>query len=90
MTTALVVLVGVVIGGGYIFWRVSQTQYYVTANSSGQVVIYRGINYHILGFSWSSPYQRTGIQLAQVPSELPADGDHRGQHGQPVPGAARR
>ena len=67
VTTALVVLVGVVIGGGYIFWRVSQTQYFVKADSSGQVVMYRGINYHTLGFSWSSPYQRTGIQLDQVP-----------------------
>jgi len=68
VTTALVVLVGVVIGGGYIFWRMSQNQYYVAANSNGQVVIYRGINYRILGISWFSPYRPTGIQLAQVPS----------------------
>jgi protein phosphatase len=67
VSTALVVLVAVIIGGGYIFWRVSQTQYYVKADSSGQVVIYRGINDHILGFSWSSPYQLTGIRLDQVP-----------------------
>jgi PPM family protein phosphatase len=69
VTTALVVLVAVVIGGGYIFWRISQTQYYVKANSSGQVVIYRGINQHILWFSWSSPYRQTGIQLDQVPQD---------------------
>jgi PPM family protein phosphatase len=68
VTTALVVLVGVVIGGGYIFWRISQTQYYVAANSKGQVVIYRGINYRILGISWFSPYQLADIRLAQVPS----------------------
>ena len=68
MTTALVVLLAVVIGGGYIFYRVSQEQYYVAANSSGQVVIYRGISQHIAGFSWSSPYEQTGIELAQVPS----------------------
>jgi serine/threonine protein kinase len=67
VTTSLLVLVAVIIGGGYIFWRMSQSQYYVKADSSGQVVIYRGINDHILGFSWSSPYQRTGIQLDQVP-----------------------
>jgi PPM family protein phosphatase len=67
VTTALVVLLAVVIGGGYIFWRVSQNQYYVAANSSGQVVMYRGINDHILGIAWSSPYQPTGIQLDQVP-----------------------
>jgi PPM family protein phosphatase len=67
VTTALVVLVAVVIGGGYIFYRVSQEQYYV-ADSGGQVVIYRGISEHIAGFSWSSPYEQTGIALAQVPS----------------------
>jgi PPM family protein phosphatase len=68
VTTALVVLLAVVIGGGYIFYRVSQDQYYVAADSSGQVVIYRGISQHIAGFSWSSPYQMTGIELSQVPS----------------------
>ena len=68
MTTALVVLVAVVIGGGYIFYRVSQEQYYVAADSSGKVVIYRGISEHIAGFNWSSPYEQTGIELAQVPS----------------------
>jgi PPM family protein phosphatase len=68
VTTALVVLLAVVVGGGYIFWRVSQNQYYVATNSSGQVVIYRGISQHILGISWSSPYQATGIQLDQIPA----------------------
>jgi serine/threonine protein phosphatase PrpC len=68
VTTALVVLVAVVIGGGYIFWRMSQDQYYVAANSNGQVLIYRGINYNILGINWFSPYQQTGLQLAEVPS----------------------
>ena len=68
VTTALVVLLAVVIGGGYIFYRVSQEQYYVAADSSGQVVIYRGISQHIAGFSWSSPYETTGIELSQVPS----------------------
>jgi PPM family protein phosphatase len=68
VTTALVVLVAVVVGGGYIFWRMSQNQYYVAANSDGQVLIYRGINYNILGINWFSPYQQTGLQLDQVPS----------------------
>jgi len=57
----------VIIGGGYIFWRVSQTQYYVAANGNGAVVIYRGINYRILGISLYSLYKPTGIQLSQVP-----------------------
>jgi PPM family protein phosphatase len=67
VTTALVVLLAVVVGGGYIFYRVSQENYYVAADSSGQVVIYRGISQHIV-FSWSSPYEQTGIELSQVPS----------------------
>jgi serine/threonine protein phosphatase PrpC len=67
VSTALVVLVAVIVGGGYIFWRVSQNQYYVAANSSGQVVIYRGINYSVLGFPLYRPYKQTGIQLARIP-----------------------
>jgi PPM family protein phosphatase len=68
VTTALVVLVAVVVGGMYIFLRVTQNQYYVAVDSKGEVVIYRGINYRIAGYSLSSQYQRTGIQLTQVPS----------------------
>ena len=36
VTTALVVLLAVVIGGGYAAWRWSQSQYYVGADSKGQ------------------------------------------------------
>jgi PPM family protein phosphatase len=68
VTTALVVLLAVVIGGGYVAWRWSQDQYYVGADNGGQVVIYRGVNERIVGVSLSRPYQSTGIQLAQVPT----------------------
>jgi PPM family protein phosphatase len=68
VTTSLVVLLAVIIGGGYIAWRWSQDQYYVAANSQGQVVIYRGINQRVAGISLSSPYELTKIPLAQVPS----------------------
>ena len=68
VTTSLLVLVAVIIGGGYIAWRWTQDQYYVAADSKGQVVIYRGINQRIAGISLSSPYQQTAIPLAQVPS----------------------
>ncbi len=68
MTTSLVVLLAVIIGGGYIAWRWTQDQYYVAANSNGQVVIYRGVNQKIAGVSLSSPYQLTTLQLDQVPS----------------------
>src|SRR5690242_11001906 len=68
VTTSLVVLLAVVIGGGYVAWRWSQDQYYVGADSKGQeVVIFRGVNQHIAGISLSHPYQSTGIKLTQVP-----------------------
>jgi len=67
VTTTLVVLLAVIIGGGYLGWRWSQDQYYVGASSRGEVVIYRGVNQRIAGFSLSKPYQPTGIQLSQVP-----------------------
>jgi protein phosphatase len=68
VTTSLVVLLAIVIGGGYVAWRWSQDQYYVGADSHGQVIIYRGVNQRIAGISLSRPYQPTGIQLAQVPT----------------------
>jgi len=68
VTTSLVVLLAVIIGGGYIAWRWTQDQYYVAANSKGQVVIYRGINQKIAGVSLSSQYQLTTLQLDQVPT----------------------
>jgi protein phosphatase len=68
VTTSLVVLLAVIIGGGYIGWRLIQDQYYVAADSKGEVVIYRGLNQRIVGISLSKPYQRTGISLDQVPS----------------------
>ena len=49
VTTSLVVLVAVILGGGYVAWRWSQDQYYVGADSKGQVVIYRGVNQRIAG-----------------------------------------
>ena len=68
VTTSLVVLLAIVIGGGYVAWRWSQDQYFVGADSKGEVVIYRGVNQHIAGISLSRPYQQTGIMLAQVPA----------------------
>ena len=68
MTTSLVVLLAVVIGGGYAAWRWSQNQYYVGADSKGQeVLIYRGVNQHVAGISLSHRFHGTGIKLAQVP-----------------------
>jgi PPM family protein phosphatase len=68
VTTSLVVLLVVIIGGIYVAWRWSQDQYYVAADSKGNVVIYRGITERIAGISLSKPYQQTSIPLSQVPS----------------------
>ena len=67
VTVSLLVLVAVIVGGGYVLLRLTQEQYYV-AESNGQVAIYRGVNYQILGYNLSHLYQQTGIPLAQVPS----------------------
>ena len=64
----LVALLVVVIGGGLSAWQWTQSQYYVGADSKGEVPIYRGVNQRIAGISLSSPYQATGIRLAQVPT----------------------
>jgi PPM family protein phosphatase len=68
VTSALVVLLVVIVAGGYIAWQSTQDQYYIAANKSGQVVIYRGVNQSIIGISLSHPYAQTGIMLDQVPS----------------------
>jgi TIR domain len=64
----LVALLVVVIGGGFIAWQWTQSQYFVGADSKGEVTIYRGVNQRIAGISLSSPYQASGIRLAQVPT----------------------
>jgi serine/threonine protein kinase len=72
ITVLVAVLLLAIVGSIYGFWRYSQGQYYVgydiAANGQDQVVIYRGINQSIIGLSLSHPYQATGIQLSQVPS----------------------
>ena len=71
VTSILVVLVVVIVGGLYAAWRYTQSQYYVGTDGS-QVIIYRGVNQQVLGMSLSSVYQRTGIPLAHVPAnDLP-------------------
>ena len=59
-------LLVVIVGGGYLGWRYTQTQYYVGMDA-GQVAIFRGINQNVAGLSLSSVYQRTGIPVNQLP-----------------------
>jgi protein phosphatase len=67
VTSVLVVLGIVIIGGAYAAWRYTQSQYYVAA-SNGEVVIYKGISQKVAGISLSSIYTHTGIPLTGVPS----------------------
>jgi PPM family protein phosphatase len=67
VTSILVVLLLVIVGGAYAAWRYTQNQYYVGTDGS-QVVIYRGVNQKVLGLSLSSVYQQTGIPLSKVPA----------------------
>ena len=68
VTTALVVLAVLIIGGGYGAWDYAQHQYYV-GTDSGQVTIFRGVNQQVAGISLSSVYARTGITVQSVPSQ---------------------
>jgi PPM family protein phosphatase len=67
VTSVLVVLGIVIIGGAYAAWRYSQSQYYVAA-SNGEVVIYKGISQKVAGISLSSIHTHTGIPVAGVPA----------------------
>ena len=68
VTTSLVVLLAVVIGGGYAAWRWSQNQYYVGADSKGQVVhLPRRQPADRSGSACPIATSETGIKLAQVP-----------------------
>jgi tRNA A-37 threonylcarbamoyl transferase component Bud32 len=67
VTAALLVLVALVVVGGYLFVQSTQGQYYLTA-SNGQIVIYQGVNQQILWYKLYHVYQQTGIKLAQVPT----------------------
>ena len=67
MTASLVALLVVVIGGGYFAYRWTQDQYYVGANSEGQVLIYRGVDQQILGVSLSGLTSRQGSSSPRYP-----------------------
>jgi hypothetical protein len=62
-----VLLLVLIIGGGYLGWRYTQDQYYVAADG-GRVAVFQGVNQSVAGVSLSHVYQRTSIPLAGVPS----------------------
>jgi PPM family protein phosphatase len=67
VTSILVVLVIVIVGGGFVGWRYTQSQYYVGSDGK-QVAIFRGINQRVAGISLSGVYQHTGIPVARLPA----------------------
>jgi PPM family protein phosphatase len=67
----LAVLAGLVWSGLALVWSWSQDQYYV-GEDDGAVVIFRGVNTELLGFSLSEPYERTDVQVDRL-SEIEAD-----------------
>ena len=52
-------------------WSWSQDQYYV-GEEDGYVIVYRGLNTEIAGFSLSEPYARSDVQIDRL-SEIEAD-----------------
>jgi PPM family protein phosphatase len=71
VTSVLVLLVVVIIGGAYAGWRYTQDQYYVGANGS-KVAIFQGVNETVAGVRLSHVYQHTDIPLAAVPTTYQA------------------
>jgi serine/threonine protein phosphatase PrpC len=67
VTSALALLLALVLGGGYAGWRYTQAQYFV-GTSGGDVAVFQGINQSVAGISLSHVYQRTSIPLARVPT----------------------
>jgi PPM family protein phosphatase len=67
VTSVLVLLVIVIVGGGYAGWRYTQNQYYVGARD-GQVAIFRGVNQTVAGIALSHVFEHTNIPLDKVPT----------------------
>jgi PPM family protein phosphatase len=69
VTMSLAVLVVVLVAGGFLVYHWTQSQYYVAADKTGEVVIYQGISESVAGISLHHPHTNTGIELAQVPPD---------------------
>jgi protein phosphatase len=67
VSAALALLVLLVGGGAYGFWRYNQGQYYV-GEQNGFVAIFRGTNQSVAGISMSSLVQRTTLSVSQLTS----------------------
>jgi serine/threonine protein phosphatase PrpC len=88
VTGALALLVILVAGGGYGFWRYNQNQFYVGVDKNGNVAIFRGTNQSLLGINLSSLYSESTLKanmlttsdqvaLTQTISQSSADAAHQ-------------
>lgn len=68
---AMVVVAGLAWVGLAAAWSWTQGQYYV-GEEDGTVVIFRGVNTELGGFSLSEPYERTDVELDRL-GEIEAD-----------------
>jgi PPM family protein phosphatase len=68
VTASLVLLVLLIGGGGYGFWRYNQSQYYVGVDQNGYVSIFRGTNQNLAGVSLSSLVQRSTLKVSELRS----------------------
>ena len=68
MTSIIALFVILVGGGAFIAHQVIDSQYYVGIRG-GKVVIFRGLDQKLLGFSLSNVYRRTSIPAAGITSE---------------------
>lgn len=63
---ALVVLLGLLVGGGYGAYAYSQTRYFLKSDGTGHVYLYKGVDLELIGFSLSDKEQDTGFVLAEL------------------------
>jgi protein phosphatase len=66
VTGALALLVILVAGGGYGFWRYNQSQFYVGIDKNGNVAIFRGTNQSLVGISLSSLYSESTLKASML------------------------
>lgn len=63
----VIVVVLILAAAGYGGYQYTQDQYYVGAKGS-EVVIYRGVNQNVAGLSLSKVFERTGINVSDLPA----------------------